>query len=71
MKLERQHQTVCCSVIDDGTGFDIQLLSSQKRGGGIGLIGIQERVNALGGTLKITSRPGKGTEILVTIPLEI
>lgn len=71
VKLERQNQTVCCSVFDDGIGFDIQLLSSQKRGGGIGLIGIQERVNALAGTLKITSRPGKGTEILVTIPLEI
>ena len=36
----------------------------------MGLIGIQERLSAIGGTLQITSEPGKGTSLLVTVPKE-
>jgi signal transduction histidine kinase len=31
---------------------------------------MRERLNALGGTLRITSAPGRGTELLITVPLE-
>ncbi|MEL6501788.1 MAG: sensor histidine kinase, partial [Cyanobacteria bacterium J06623_1] len=48
---------------DNGVGFDRQQISS-----GFGLQGIQERVQALNGELNIDSAPGKGTQILVTIP---
>jgi len=53
-------------ISDRGPGFDV----SAVRGlGGLGLINMQERAHALGGELKIESRPGLGTEISVEIPL--
>jgi len=36
---------------------------------GLGLVGMRERVAALGGRLKLTSRPGGGLEITASIPL--
>jgi signal transduction histidine kinase len=54
-------------IQDDGVGF--QLGSSSK--GGLGLVGIQERVEALDGRCKITSRPRHGTTIRVELPLEV
>ena len=48
---------------DDGSGFDPAL------GPGRGLLGMRERVEMLGGTLKIDSRPGEGTRVSSTLPL--
>jgi len=42
----------------------------QRGNRGLGLIGIQERLVALGGTLHIESEPGSGTRLLITIPRE-
>jgi signal transduction histidine kinase len=57
-----------CAVTDDGRGFDVSVAT--EGGKGIGLIGMRERVARLGGTLTISSSPGGGTELLVTIPRE-
>jgi signal transduction histidine kinase len=51
------------SVADDGAGFD------PKRKRGMGLLGMEERVKRLGGTIEIVSRPGAGTTIRADIPL--
>jgi signal transduction histidine kinase len=62
---------IVCSIRDDGVGFDV--CAAKKQGGdaqGLGLIGIRERLARLGGTLRIDSCPGSGTELLVTIPRE-
>src|SRR5262249_2839084 len=48
---------------DDGDGFKIK-----DRHDGIGLIGMQKRVEQMGGKLKITSARGKGTKITVVLP---
>jgi two-component system sensor histidine kinase UhpB len=53
-----------CTVADDGIGF---FLSSVNRG--FGLTGIRERVKALGGTCEIGTEPGRGTRIIVVVPL--
>jgi signal transduction histidine kinase len=37
---------------------------------GLGLLGIQERLGALGGTFQITSAPGQGTTLQITVPVE-
>jgi signal transduction histidine kinase len=50
-------------VRDDGDGFDPEAAAD-----GFGLIGIRERVALVGGTLKISSQPGEGTELLAVIP---
>ncbi len=59
-----------CLVRDDGVGFDVSNVLSRREQRGLGLVGIRERLNAVGGTLHIESRPGQGTELLVKIPLE-
>ena len=52
------------SIHDDGVG-------GADPGRGSGLIGLQDRIEALGGTIKIDSPPDGGTSILVTLPLDV
>jgi signal transduction histidine kinase len=66
----REHLVLCCSVRDDGGGFDSSQVHGAPSRKGLGLIAMQERVTAIGGTLHIESRPGHGTELSVRIPLE-
>jgi two-component system sensor histidine kinase UhpB len=51
-------------VGDDGEGFDPALASE-----GIGIIGMRERVFAVGGTIQVRSRPGRGTTVAIVLPL--
>jgi signal transduction histidine kinase len=51
------------SIQDDGQGFDV------LRSRGLGLLGMEERVAHLNGTLELVSEPGKGTLISVILPL--
>jgi ligand-binding sensor domain-containing protein/signal transduction histidine kinase len=55
------------SVRDDGDGFDQQ--QSNGEGKHFGLVGMQERAMQTGGSLKINSRTGEGTEVLVNVPI--
>ena len=59
------------TVKDDGCGFDLADLGScQKVQEHHGIAIMRERAQVLGGELVMTSAPGKGTEVKVTIPLE-
>lgn len=49
---------------DDGAGFD-----PSATGQGRGLAGMRERAALLGGRIEVRSEPGKGTEVLATLPL--
>ena len=53
------------SVEDDGVGFDVAQIQADRHG----LVGMQERARLLGGTLKLHSRPRRGTQLQITIPL--
>jgi signal transduction histidine kinase len=70
IQVRREDGTLCCSIRDDGEGFDIRAVHAKGKRRGLGLIGIQERLNAVGGTLSINSAPGRGTKLLIRIPLE-
>ncbi|HET9496338.1 MAG TPA: GAF domain-containing protein [Chloroflexia bacterium] len=62
---------VVMTVEDDGVGFTpASVLSPRERSaeGGFGLLGMQERTVLLGGTLSVSSAPGKGTRLHATIP---
>ncbi len=59
-----------CAVRDDGAGFDVGSLLSRREEGGLGLLGIRERLKAVGGSLLIDSVPGLGTELAALVPLE-
>jgi two-component system sensor histidine kinase TtrS len=51
-------------IADDGAGFDIA-----ARGRGLGLIGMRERVESLGGKFSMRSQPGEGTTLTAILPL--
>jgi signal transduction histidine kinase len=59
-----------CTIRDDGVGFDVASVLSRNGQEGLGLIGIRERLNAVGGTFQICSGPGRGTELILDIPAE-
>lgn len=59
-------------VEDDGAGFDPSAVPAEPvpgRRGGLGLLGMRERVELLGGVLEVESAPGAGTSIIARIPL--
>jgi signal transduction histidine kinase len=58
------------SARDDGQGFDVaEALQRAATGRHLGLLGMRERVEALGGRLEIESTRGQGTEIRASVPL--
>lgn len=59
-----------CSIRDDGAGFDLRCLQRASGRKGLGLVAMQERVSAIGGTLQIESNPGHGTEVRLQLSLE-
>jgi signal transduction histidine kinase len=70
IQVNRSAGLVRCAVRDDGAGFDVPAVLERKGDFGLGLLGMQERLNALGGSLEIQSSPGHGTSLLINVPLE-
>jgi signal transduction histidine kinase len=68
IQIRRAGPHLCCSIQDDGTGFDVRAIQSDRRKKGLGLIGMQERLNAIGGSLLIDSAPGHGTTLFIQVP---
>jgi len=59
------------TIADDGRGFDVEEAHERtRRQPSLGLIGMEERATLLGGSLDVVSRPGAGTEIRVSLPLQ-
>ncbi len=58
-------------VRDDGRGFDEQAVRRDPPAGHFGLNGMHERAEKIGGSLDVWSKPGLGTEIVVSIPAAI
>src|SRR6266404_956116 len=67
----RERDALCCSIRDDGAGFDALQVQKEPSRKGLGLIAMQERMSAIGGTLHVESCPGRGTELSVRVPLEV
>ncbi|HTP69078.1 MAG TPA: MASE1 domain-containing protein [Dongiaceae bacterium] len=53
-------------ISDSGTGFDLE---GVKQKGGLGLVSMTERLRLIGGDLSIASRPSRGTQLRVRVPL--
>jgi signal transduction histidine kinase len=62
--VEHRGDRVMVMIEDDGVGFEPEQV---QRGDHFGLLGLQERAEALGGTLTIESAPGDGTTIVVEV----
>ncbi len=62
--------TIELSIEDNGSGFDAYRVNNGSTLPGIGLIGIQERIHNLGGSLKIHSCADQGTKVTIRLPLQ-
>jgi signal transduction histidine kinase len=65
--LERRTDCILLVLEDDGVGFEQP--DSGAAGSGFGLVGMQERAALVGASLQVDSTPGKGTTILVRMPV--
>ena len=61
--VERLAESIVVRVTDDGRGFD------PVRSRGMGILGMEERVKRLGGTLRVESQPGKGAAVIAELPI--
>ncbi|MFC4736946.1 sensor histidine kinase [Bacillus daqingensis] len=66
VKLDVKDHLVTAVIRDNGRGFDLD----KKKEGSFGLIGMKERINMLDGKISIDSKKGKGTLIIVQIPVD-
>lgn len=70
VQIEERGGELVFEVEDDGKGFDVAAASRpEKKRVSFGLMGMQERVELLGGTLTIESSPGEGTRLVLFVPL--
>jgi signal transduction histidine kinase len=58
-----------CTIHDDGVGFAASLTSHDDNRG-LGLAGMRDRVETLGGSLEIDSTPGGGTRVTIVVPID-
>ena len=66
---ERQDGLLRGRICDDGIGFDVPAVLA-RTAQGLGLIGMRERLLAVGGNLVIASAPGQGTSINFQVPVK-
>jgi GAF domain-containing protein len=64
VSLEQRERTLFLAVRDDGVG-------GADAARGSGLVGLTDRVEALGGSIRVSSRPGEGTQVTAELPLEL
>lgn len=65
--LETQHNVVSAVVRDNGLGFAADELSGDNS---FGILGMKERAALLEGDIRISSTPGKGTEVFMSFPVK-
>jgi signal transduction histidine kinase len=58
-----QDQNLVVEVSDNGVGFEAESAT------GLGMLGMRERIESIGGDLTITSNPGQGTRLVARVPL--
>ena len=66
--LNRADGRITLTVADDGAGFDPAVVPERVAQGHIGLASHIVRVESVGGTFDVTSSPGSGTRVVVTVP---
>ncbi len=65
IELAVEPERVSCTIRDNGVGFAAERIQHSD---GLGLAGIRERLNALGGSLHFASRPKRGTALRAEVP---
>jgi PAS domain S-box-containing protein len=66
VNLQQQENNFVMSIFDDGKGFNKNQIAKKRT---LGILGMNERTRMVGGYYEITSVPGKGTKVSVSIPV--
>ena len=69
VNIRQQNGAACMEIKDDGKSFEVERRLHAKGSKRLGLLGMRERVEMVGGTFCIESSPGHGTIVRVEIPL--
>lgn len=68
--VERREEMALAIIEDNGRGFEVEaVLGDPDARNRLGLLGMEERVMQVGGTLEIESSPGRGASLFIRIPL--
>jgi signal transduction histidine kinase len=71
VSFSRAAKHVRLEVSDDGCGIDLGAAQMLPLPGGIGLLGMRERLELLGGRLELRSAPGRGLRLAAILPLQV
>ena len=69
VKFEKLPKAICLKIKDNGKSFQAQRVMHSKRNTRLGLIGMRERLEMVGGSFSVESAPGRGTTVRAQIPL--
>jgi signal transduction histidine kinase len=68
VSIQKLRDRVCMRIKDDGKSFNVERALHANGGKRLGLLGMRERLEMVGGKFVVESSPGKGTTILAQIP---
>jgi len=69
VRIQKLDGAICMRIRDDGKGFQTALVLHAKKHKRLGLLGMRERLEMVGGNITIESAPGRGTTIQAQVPL--
>ena len=71
VNIQKLPAAICMKIKDNGKCFQVERVLHAKKSKRLGLLGMRERLEMVGGNFAVKSAPGKGTTILAQIPLMI
>jgi signal transduction histidine kinase len=69
VSIQKLDSAICMKIKDNGKGFQTERVLHGKKKNRLGLLGMRERLEMVGGNITIESTPGKGTTIQAQVPL--
>jgi len=69
VQIKKLPDWICLTITDNGKSFDVKRVLRTKGNGRLGLLGMRERLQMIGGKFSIKSRPGHGTTVTARIPV--
>lgn len=67
ISVSRCRRRLQITVSDKGTGFEVPSIDGSQHDGGLGLRNMRERAEAIGAQLEVTSQPGTGTDVIISL----
>jgi len=68
VQIKKLPDWICLTITDNGKSFDVKRVLRTKGNGRLGLLGMRERLEMVGGKFSIKSTPGHGTTVIARIP---